>query len=56
MNTLRFFFCAFITFFLCTESKAQDPFMLYPNGNTQEFFKYVTKDYNIVVLFITLGC
>jgi len=26
---------------------AQDPFLLSPSGNTQEFFKYVTKDYNI---------
>ena len=28
-------------------SIAQDPFLLSPSGNTQEFFKYVTKDYNI---------
>ncbi len=27
--------------------KAQEPFSLYPSGNTQEFFKYVTKDYNV---------
>ena len=27
--------------------RAQDPFMLYPGGTTQEFFKYVTKDYNV---------
>ena len=27
--------------------KAQDPFLLSPNGNTGELFKYITKDYNI---------
>ena len=32
---------------LVFHSKAQDPFLLSPGGTTQEFFKYVTKDYNV---------
>ncbi|MFZ4770722.1 MAG: hypothetical protein ACOYLO_11135, partial [Ferruginibacter sp.] len=27
--------------------KAQDPFLLSPTGNSGEYFKYITKDYNI---------